>query len=232
MVRMVFGFAGGALAAGLVVGAALAWAEVPVAASATVAAPSATVAVAPAVAADPLAINAKDRVEGSMMAPVTIVEYASLTCSHCADFSRETMPTVRKEWIATGKAKYVLRDLPWDDLALGMAKVARCVPPEEFKPLVQSFFDHQLDIMKSNQPLAEIKKVTRMAGMTDAQVDACIKDPDLHAQVLASKDTAFNKLGVRGTPAIFVNGTLVSGAVPYKDLKKTLDAEYAKATKK
>jgi len=167
-----------------------------------------------------------------MMAPVTIVEYASLTCSHCADFSTGTMPQVRKEWISTGKAKYVLRDLPWDDLALGMAKITRCVPPEQFKPLVESFFAHQLDIMKSSQPLEEIKKVTRMAGMSDAQVDACIKDAALHAQVMAGKDTAFNKLGVRGTPAIFINGTLVSGAVPYNDLKKTLDEAYAKATGK
>lgn len=187
------------------------------------AAPAATVA-----AGNALDIQATDRVLGSMTAPVTIVEYASMTCSHCADFATKTMPQVKKDWINTGKAKYVLRDLAWDNLAVGMAKVARCAPASKFMPLADAFFANQMTIVTSNEPLAEIKKVAATYGMDSAKVEECVKDADLQAQVEASKDTAMNQLGVRGTPAVFVNGVKVDGAVDYAELKKTLDAAYAK----
>lgn len=177
----------------------------------------------------PLDIQPNDRVVGAMTAPVTMIEYASMTCSHCADFATQTMPKVKEEWIKTGKLKYVLRDLPWDNLALGMAKVARCAPAEQFEPLAEAFFADQTDIIMGSNPLQEIKKVAASAGMSGDQVDSCIKDVNLHAQVLGSKEIALTKLGVKGTPGIFVNGTKIEGFVPYADLKKTLDAEYAKA---
>jgi len=181
----------------------------------------------------PLDIQPSDRVEGAMAAPVTMIEYASLSCPHCADFTTETMPKVRHDWIETGKVKYVLRDLPWDNLALGMAKVARCAPADKFQPLVRAFFAGQKDIMLSNDPLSRINKIAAdVAGMNADTVEACIKDVKLHAQVLGSKEIAMQKLGVKGTPTIFVNGTEVDGAVDYDTLKKTLDAAYAKATGK
>lgn len=224
--------------------AAAAMAQVPVAAvasntngvpvaravtSATVAAaPVSGTVKAPLTKAQALMISADDRVLGSMMAPVTVIEYASLSCSHCADFEKETFPQIKKEWIDTGKVKYVLRDLPWDDMALGMAKVTRCAPEAQFYPLVETFYAQQMKIFGSKDVLGEIKNVAKMAGMAPDQVEACIKDPDIHAKVVAMKDTGFNVLQVRGTPTFFVNGTVVNGAVPYKDFKKTLDAEYAK----
>lgn len=201
------------------------------AAPAAVAAPAAPqIAPDTTVVGQPLDIQPNDRVVGAMTAPVTMIEYASMTCSHCADFTVQTMPKVKKEWIESGKLKYVLRDLPWDNLAMGMAKVTRCVPADKFEPLADAFFANQTTIVMSNNPLAEIKKIAAGAGLSGEQVDACIKDPDLHAQVTGSKDIAMSKLGVRGTPAIFVNGTKLEGFVPYNDLKKTLDAEYAKAS--
>lgn len=187
---------------------------------------------AAALPANPLDIASTDRVLGSPMAPVTIIEYASMTCSHCGDFARETFPLVKKEWIDTGKAKYVLRDLPWDDLALGMSKIARCAPANQFYPLVETFFANQEKIVTGKDPLGEIKKITRVAGMSDAQVETCVKDAALHTEVTGSKDTAMNRLGVKGTPAFFVNGTRVEGAAAYKDFKKNLEDAYAKTGKK
>jgi protein-disulfide isomerase len=198
---------------------------VPAAVSGTV---SGTLAAAVKTPAQVLAVGPDDRVEGSMMAPVTVVEYGSFTCSHCADFSKETYPQVKKDWIDTGKVRYVLRAMPWDNMALGMAKVARCAPAEQYYPLTKTFYAQQMKILGGKDPLAEIKNVARMAGMSEAQVDACIKDPDVHASVNRVKDDAFNILQVRGTPTLFVNGAVVNGAVPYKDLKKVLEAEYAK----
>lgn len=188
-------------------------------------------AVASATVVNWFEIQPTDRVEGSVMAPITLIEYASLTCSHCADFSRETMPQLRKEWIESGKVKFVYRDLPWDNLALGMAKIARCAPPEQFKPLVESFFAGQKQIVTGANALEEIKKITRMAGMSDEQVDACVKDAALHSQLTMVKEAAQKELKVTGTPAIFVNGRKLDGAVPYKDLKKALEEEMKKLGK-
>lgn len=197
-------------------------------------------AAAPAkpVAAQPVAnvgnaldIQPGDRVMGSMMAPVTMIEYASMTCSHCAEFTLKTMPQVKKDWVATGKVKYVLRDLAWDDMAVGITKVARCVPPQQYYGIVDAFFKNQMNIITSNDPLAQIKTVAAGFGLNGAQVEACVKDADLHQRVEASKKTAMEVLGIRGTPTTFVNGVKIDGAAPYEEVKKVLETEYAKATK-
>ncbi|MCA3244106.1 MAG: thioredoxin domain-containing protein [Alphaproteobacteria bacterium] len=179
--------------------------------------------------AQALQIQPNDRVLGRFGAPVTIIEYASMTCSHCADFKETTMPSVTREWLDTGKAVYVLRDLPWDNLALGMSAVARCVPANQFYAMSNALFAAQKRIITGN-PMAEINAVAAQAGLNEAAVQACIRDEARQQEILRSKEIARQVLGVKGTPAIFVNGTPVEGAVKYDVLKKTLDAEYAKAT--
>ena len=197
----------------------------------TASAPAADRAPLPKTAAEALQLQMNDRVIGSMTAPVTIIEYASMTCNHCAHFATNTMPSVKKEWINTGKAKYVLRDLAWDNLAMGMAKVARCAPPSKFMPIADAFFVNQMNIVTSNDPLQAIKNIAGSYGLDEAKVDSCVKDAELHIQVENSKTIAREVLGVKGTPAIFVNGVLVDGAVDYPTLKKTLDEAYAKVAK-
>lgn len=177
-----------------------------------------------------LDIQPGDRVMGSMMAPVTMIEYASMTCSHCAEFTLKTMPQVKKDWVATGKVKYVLRDLAWDDMAVGITKVARCAPAQQYYGLVEAFFKNQMNIVTSNDPLGEIKNVAAGFGMDGAKVEACVKDADLHERVAASKKTAMEVLGIRGTPTTFVNGVKIDGAAPYEEVKPILEAAYAKAT--
>ncbi len=177
-----------------------------------------------------LQIQVDDKVLGSPMAPVTIIEYASMTCSHCADFKEKTLPQVKKEWVETGKANYVLRDLPWDNMALGMAKVARCVPSSQFYPLAEAFFAKQKQIVTSPDPMSEIKATAALAGLTPAQVEACITDENLHKQVLASKETARTVLAIKGTPTFFINGAELDGAVNYSQINKALESAYAAKT--
>lgn len=193
-------------------------------ASAVVAAPTPT-----PTAANALEIAPGDRVMGSMMAPVTMIEYASMTCSHCADFTLKTMPQVKKDWIATGKVKYVLRDLAWDDMAVGISKVTRCAPAQQYYGMVDAFFKNQMNIVTSNDPLGAIKNVAAAFGMDGPRVEACVKDAALHERVAASKKTATEVLGIRGTPTTFINGVKIDGAAPYDEVKKVLEAEYAKA---
>lgn len=230
--------AGAVIAAGTVFAADGSWMDwLKGKAGVTTSTPAPTVGEAPAAPTNAMAmmgnaldIQPNDRVQGSMTAPVTMIEYASLTCPHCADFNVETMPKVKKDWIATGKLKYIMRDLAWDNLAVGMAKIARCAPPTQFDPIVTSFFANQKDIMLASDPLVQIKKLMVPFGMDSAKVDACVKDAALHKQVEDSKTIAMDGLGVRGTPAMFINGSKIDGAVDYDELKKTLDAAYAKAT--
>lgn len=206
------------------------WNSAKAAVSKPAAAPAAAKPAAPVVnAGNALEIGPGDRVMGSMMAPVTMIEYASMTCSHCADFTLKTMPQVKKDWIATGKVKYVLRDLAWDDMAVGITKVARCAPAQQYYGLVEAFFKNQMNIVTSNDPLAEIKNVAAGFGMDGAKVEACVKDAELHERVAASKKTAMEVLGIRGTPTTYVDGVKLDGAVPYEEMKPVLEAAYAKA---
>ncbi len=183
------------------------------------------------VSANPLAIQPFDRVMGNANAPITIIEYASMTCSHCRDFHTKTLPSVKAEWVDTGKAKYVLRDLPWDNLAMGMAKTARCAEPNQYYPLVDAYFKNQMTVVKSGDPLQEIKGIARLAGLDSARVDACIRDPQLHATVEGMRDTAREKLGVTGTPTTFVNGTKIDGFATYEELNKALTDAYTIASR-
>lgn len=173
---------------------------------------------------NPMKIQPFDRVLGSPKAPITIVEFASLTCSHCADFHAQTFPQLKRDWIDTGKAKFVLRDLAWDNLALGMAKVARCAPSFSYYGLVDAMFNDQQAIMTSADPLLEINKIARMAGMTDDQVKSCIQNSDLHVLITGLKDAAISKLGITGTPTLLIGQPhlRVNGAEGYEKVKQVL----------
>jgi protein-disulfide isomerase len=222
--------AGGSATAGVQTGSGTPIAVAPASpAVQTVAAPAAMPSVM--LATNPLSITATDRVLGRADAPVTMIEYASLTCSHCKDFHENTMPQVITEWVNTGKVKYVLRDLPWDNLAMGMAKVSRCAEPGQYYPLVSALFKNLPTIASGADPLAEIKKIAVLAGLDSAKVDACIRDPHLHAQLEATRDAGREKLKITGTPTSFINGQMVGGFVPYKELKPMLEKAYAATTK-
>jgi protein-disulfide isomerase len=190
------------------------------------AAPAAPAALA--LVGNALDIQPNDRVIGSMTAPITMIEYASMTCSHCAHFATEVMPQVKKEWINTGKVKYILRDLPWDNMAVGMIKIARCAPPSQFMPITDTFFANQEKIILGNDPLGEIKKLVAPYGIDSAKADACIKDAELQVQVETSKKIAMESLQVKGTPTVFVNGQQVEKAGDYAELKKALEAAVGK----
>ena len=180
--------------------------------------------------AQALQLQPDDRVLGQFGAPLTIIEYASMTCGHCATFKKETFPQVKKNWVETGKAVFVLRDLPWDNLALGMSAVARCVPPEQFYPMTSALFAAQKKIVTGN-PLEEIKAVGALSGMAPEQVEACIGNMELQRGIQRSKAIAREVLGVKGTPTFFVNGELIDGAKDYATFNAALEKAYAAATK-
>ena len=163
-------------------------------------------------AAKELAVQPSDRVLGKADAPITIVEYASLTCPHCAHFDVDVLPKLKEKWINTGKAKLVLRDFPLDEPALRAAMVARCAPAERFYPLVDTFFAQQEQWVMSRDYRGALEKLAKLGGMSDKEFKACISDKKLEDQVAQSRLTASQQLGVDATPTFFINGKKFEGA--------------------
>jgi protein-disulfide isomerase len=167
--------------------------------------------IARAQAAEPQ-VTADDRILGKADAPVTIIEYASLTCPHCAAFEKEILPKIKTEWIDTGKAKLVFRDFPLDGSALKAAIVARCAPPERFYGFIGVLFAQQGTWGIAQDPVPGITRIAKLGGMSDDQVQACLKDDALQNRILAGRLAAEQQYQVESTPTFFINGKKVVGA--------------------
>lgn len=165
-----------------------------------------------------------DEVMGKADAPITIIEYSSLTCPHCAKFHTDTFPKVKSEWIDTGKAKLIFRDLPWDPLAQATAMIAHCSGDRYFA-FVNTFFRTQEQWARNPSPLDAIKTIAKLGGMGPDQVDKCIADSGLLNEINARKDEALNSYKVDSTPSFIIGGKLSSGDMSYDEFAKLLSAQ-------
>ena len=137
-----------------------------------------------------------DIVEGKSDAPATIIEYASMACSHCAAFHKDVWPALKAKYLDTGKAKFVLREFPLDRLSLAAFMLARCAGPDRRDSVVDRLFDHQAEWAFGDNPLPKLKDEMAAAGLTGADFDACLKNQSLLDQVRTLRDAAAAKLGV------------------------------------
>lgn len=163
-----------------------------------------------------------DRVLGKADAPITIFEFFSLTCPHCADFSEHTFPKLKAEWIDTGRAKLVYRDYPLDRNALKAAMVARCGPPERYPAFVETLFQQQQAWGPQADPVPALRRIAKLGGISDEQVDKCLADEGLSKAIVAGEYQAQKDYGVESTPTFFVNGKKLVGAMSYDDLAAEL----------
>ena len=170
-----------------------------------------------------------DRAIGSADAKVTVQEYFSLTCTHCAAFQQETFPRVKQELIDTGKIRYVWRDYPLDQLALYAAMVARTLPPERYEPFVSALLTTQdrWAFNRSANPIEELAKMATLAGMPRSTFDSTMKDDKLRQFVLQEQANGEKKYGVNSTPTFVINDQPTTGAVSYDTLLKAVEAAAA-----
>ncbi len=161
---------------------------------------------APAVAESAL----PDMALGKEDAPVTIVEYSSLTCPHCAHFHRDVMPALKSEYIDTGKVRYIEREFPLNNAALAGSVLARCVDPSRFFAFTDLLFSRQEDWGFKEDAMQPLKLYAKQAGLTDADFEKCIDDEALQKKVLAVRARG-EKEGVKGTPTFFINGKIFDG---------------------
>jgi protein-disulfide isomerase len=186
---------------------------------------------APAQAADEAVptLAPDDIVMGKADAPVTIFEYASLTCPHCAEFDTEILPKVKTDWIDAGKAKLVFRDYPLDQLAVKAAQLAHCAPPERFFGFIDELFHTQRNWIMLSDPVQALSRIGRLGGVSQDKFDACLADKQLQDKILNSRLLAQSQYGVNSTPTFFINGTKTVGSTTYADFAKALDVAFAKA---
>jgi protein-disulfide isomerase len=188
-------------------------------------APAAPVADAQSV----LQISKDDRILGNPDAPITIVEYASMTCSHCAHFTNEVLPEIKKEWIDTGKAKLVLRDFPLDEPALRAAMIARCAQPDRFYAFADTFFASQDKWAVARDYREALARLAKLGGMGKDEFDACLKNTALENRIVEQRLIASKELDVNSTPTFFINGSKFSGAPTAEEFNKVLSNLAAKS---
>ena len=165
---------------------------------------------------------------GKADAPVTMIEYASMTCTHCAHFHETTYPTLLKDYIETGKVKFILREFPLDPLATAGFMLARCEGTEKRNAVVDLLFDKQQSWAFTDKPLEALESVVKQTGMSKDKFEACLKDQKLYDQINEVRDRGGQKFGVTATPTFYVNGTKVTGEVNPQTLSKILDPLTAK----
>ena len=151
-----------------------------------------------------------DVVEGRADAPATIIEYASLTCSHCAAFHKDAWPAIKAKYIGTGKAKFILREFPLDPLSVGAFMLARCAGARR-EAVIDRLFDHQSEWAFTANPLFHLKQQVMAIGMSETGFDACLKNQALYDAVRKMHDDAAAKLQVKSTPTFFVDGVEFAG---------------------
>ena len=147
-----------------------------------------------------------DRILGDANAPVTLIEYASATCPHCAEFHLTLLPQIKSEYIDNGKIKFVFREFPLDQLGLGVFMLTRCLPEDKFFATLDLFYRRQQIWAKAENPSVEITKIITMAGMSKQDFEACLKKKDLAKAIVDYSQKSAKDFNIKGTPALFVNG--------------------------
>ena len=156
-----------------------------------------------------------ERALGSPEAKITIIEYASLTCPHCAHFHETTYPELKTQWIDSGKARFVFRHFPLDGLALRAAALTECMEGDSFFGFLDLLFASQPSWSRASDPIAALQNLAKQAGMDEATSEACLTDDVVITQVLGQRQQASAEFEIDSTPSFIVNDKKIVGALAY-----------------
>ncbi len=165
------------------------------------------------------------RIEGDPNAKLTMIEYSSLTCPHCATFHTEVLPKIRETYIDTGKMRLEMRDFPLDQYALRAAAMARCAPESRYFPLLDMIFKQQAKWTRTTDPIAALKQIGRLAGINGEQADACMSNEALLDGILKIRLGGQQDHDVSSTPTFVVGTEKVVGAQPFETFQKAIEPQ-------
>ena len=194
---------------------------------------------APARAQERLPVPSPDDISlGKEDAPITIFEYGSLDCPHCAEFDEVILPKIKESWIDTGKARLVFRDFPLSGAAVLASMAAHCAPKEQFYGFVDVLFRNQATWghyeqrdpkLRTQMAQASLAKLVKVGGMSDETFNKCMADEPLRKRIIDTAYQGQTEYGIDSTPTFFVNGVKIVGARPYEEFAKELAAAESKA---
>lgn len=163
-----------------------------------------------------------EKVLGKDDAPVTIVEYASMTCPHCAHFHETTLPTIRTKYIDTGKARLIMREFPFDPRAEAGFMLARCAEDNYF-PMIDVLFKQQQNWAAAQNAQDALFQLSKMAGFSQQTFEACLTNQKLLDDVRAVRDRGAKEFKVDSTPTFFINGNVYKGALTVDEMSAIID---------
>lgn len=169
------------------------------------------------------AATVAERALGDPAAKVTMVEWFSMTCPHCAAFHLKTLPELKQRYIDTGKLRLVVRDFPTDGVALKAHVLAHCGGPERYFQFLDAFLASQERWAGARDPIAGLKQIAKLGGLSDQQIDACLADQAMENAVLQARLDAQQKYDIRSTPSFLINGKVHSGNRSAEEFAKLLD---------
>ena len=153
-------------------------------------------------------------------AKVTLIEYASATCPHCATFHKDAWKKLKAEYVDTKKIRFIFREFPLNDAALAAFMIARAAPKDSYFPLIGIYFE-TLETWAQN-PAEGLLNIAKQAGFTQEKFNLTLKDQELAKNIIAIRDDG-TKFGVKGTPSFFINGEKFEGETTYEALKAAID---------
>lgn len=155
-------------------------------------------------------------------APITIIEYASMTCTHCAAFHADVWPALKAKYIDTGRARFVLREFPLDPLSTAAFMLGRCAEAEKRDAVLDLLFTKQSDWAFADKPVAALEETAKQAGIAHDAFQGCLKDQTLYSSINAERDRAASAFAVDSTPVFFVNGVRHVGSPSMDDLDRMM----------
>lgn len=164
-----------------------------------------------------------EKVLGNENAPITLIEYASLTCHHCATFHNEVLPKIKSDYIDTGKLKFIYRDFPLDHYALMASMIARCAGNKKFFTFLKVLFKEQPKWTAAKDPFIALGHIARIGGIGKEEFKSCVGNKAIEDGILKSRIEADREFKIESTPTLIINGEKYDGARTFKKLKKYID---------